>query len=177
MGTLKCRRCGTEQDSSIKCCRNCGVFMEGPAINNVTGEAGYRGADGVFYKSFQEYSRRDGRQDVGRPDWLPEGTDLDELAASAERAGIGRVVWKDDRIEEAPIFPVPEDTRVTGFKLDLEKGPTGLPIRQLCFIQDDVEYKLKVYMRSRPDENAQWGARGGWELKRVLQAPPPRDKY
>lgn len=37
-------------------CSECGAFLEGYTLNNVTGEYGYRGADGNFYKSEEEYS-------------------------------------------------------------------------------------------------------------------------
>ncbi len=36
-------------------CSECGAFLEGYTLNNVTGEYGYRGADGNFYKSEEEY--------------------------------------------------------------------------------------------------------------------------
>ena len=55
MGILKCKRCGNEQDDSVKCCHVCGAFMEGPATHNITGRRGYRGADGMFYESEERY--------------------------------------------------------------------------------------------------------------------------
>ena len=36
-------------------CSSCGAFLEGYTLNNVTGEYGYRGADGGWYKSEEEY--------------------------------------------------------------------------------------------------------------------------
>jgi hypothetical protein len=36
-------------------CSRCGAFLEGYTLNNVTGEYGYRGADGGWYKSEEEY--------------------------------------------------------------------------------------------------------------------------
>lgn len=36
-------------------CSECGAFLEGYTLNNVTGKYGYRGADGDFYKSEEEY--------------------------------------------------------------------------------------------------------------------------
>ena len=42
--------------------------MEGWAVNNVTGERGYRGGDGVFYKSEDRY-REIGSPTVENDDW------------------------------------------------------------------------------------------------------------
>ena len=36
----------------------CGAFLEGYTFNNVTGEFGYRGADGFWYKNEEEYRAR-----------------------------------------------------------------------------------------------------------------------
>jgi hypothetical protein len=33
----------------------CGAFLEGWTHNNVTGEYGYRGADGIMYRSEEHY--------------------------------------------------------------------------------------------------------------------------
>lgn len=37
---------------------NCGACLEGYTFNNVTGEYGYRGSDGYFYHSEEEYKNR-----------------------------------------------------------------------------------------------------------------------
>lgn len=52
---MRCRRCGEENPEAKKTCTGCGAFLEGYTLNNVTGEYGYRGADGNFYKSEDEY--------------------------------------------------------------------------------------------------------------------------
>ncbi len=52
---MKCKRCGAEMPDAKITCSECGAFLEGNALNNVTGEYGYRGADGNFYKSEEEY--------------------------------------------------------------------------------------------------------------------------
>ena len=52
---MKCKRCGAEMPDAKRTCSECGAFLEGYALNNVTGEYGYRGADGNFYKSEEEY--------------------------------------------------------------------------------------------------------------------------
>jgi len=101
---------------------------------------------------------------------LQEGTDLAARAAAAERAGIGRAVWKDGQITEAQILPLRHD-RVTALTYILEKGPRGLSIKQMCLSRDLDEHKVKVYLRSRPDEGAPWGAGGGWELKYTVEVP------
>ena len=55
---MKCKRCGAEMPDAKKTCSECGSFLEGYTLNNVTGEYGYRGADGNFYKSEDEYRRQ-----------------------------------------------------------------------------------------------------------------------
>lgn len=50
-----CKRCGAEMPDAKRTCSECGAFLEGYTLNNVTGEYGYRGADGNFYKSEEEY--------------------------------------------------------------------------------------------------------------------------
>ena len=51
---MKCKQCGEENGDSKRTCSRCGAFLEGYTLNNVTGEYGYRGADGNFYKSEEE---------------------------------------------------------------------------------------------------------------------------
>lgn len=148
MGTLKCRRCGAEQDSSIKCCRTCGVFMEGPAVNNVTGETGYRGADGVFYRSFWDYSRRDGRLDGS----LPAGLDMNSLGGG-----------------ETEGFPATQDLGDQGRSarvINTEKDGDGFPLRQVCLFRDPLkDDKVRVSLRRRRDRDAPWGE---WNLVGTL---------
>lgn len=55
---MKCKRCGAEMPDAKRACSECGAFLEGYTLNNVTGEYGYRGADGNFYKSEEEYRIR-----------------------------------------------------------------------------------------------------------------------
>ena len=50
-----CKKCGADNAPIKKCCASCGSFLVGMTINNVTGEYGYRGDDGLFYESEQEY--------------------------------------------------------------------------------------------------------------------------
>ena len=52
---MKCKQCGEENGDAKRTCSRCGAFLEGYTLNNVTGEYGYRGADGYFYKSEEEY--------------------------------------------------------------------------------------------------------------------------
>lgn len=52
---MKCKRCGAEMPDAKRTCSECGAFLEGYTLNNVTGEYGYRGADGNFYKSEEDY--------------------------------------------------------------------------------------------------------------------------
>ena len=52
---MKCKRCGAEMPDAKRTCSECGAFLEGYTLNNVTGEYGYRGADGGWYKSEEEY--------------------------------------------------------------------------------------------------------------------------
>ena len=52
---MKCKQCGEENGDARRTCSCCGAFLEGYTLNNVTGEYGYRGADGVWYKSEEEY--------------------------------------------------------------------------------------------------------------------------
>lgn len=55
---MKCKQCGAKMSDVKKTCSECGAFLEGYTLNNVTGEYGYRGADGIFYKSEEEYRSR-----------------------------------------------------------------------------------------------------------------------
>jgi len=52
---MRCKRCGAENPEAKRTCTECGAFLEGYTLNNVTGEYGYRGADGGFYKSEEDY--------------------------------------------------------------------------------------------------------------------------
>lgn len=52
---MKCKRCGTENPDAKRTCMECGAILEGYTFNNVTGEYGYRGADGNFYKNVRAY--------------------------------------------------------------------------------------------------------------------------
>ena len=52
---MKCKQCGEENGDAKRTCSCCGAFLEGYTLNNVTGEYGYRGADGGWYKSEEEY--------------------------------------------------------------------------------------------------------------------------
>ena len=52
---MKCKQCGEENGDAKRTCSRCGAFLDGYTLNNVTGEYGYRGADGNFYKSEDEY--------------------------------------------------------------------------------------------------------------------------
>ena len=52
---MRCKRCGEENGDAKRICSRCGAFLEGYTLNNVTGEYGYRGADGGWYKSEEEY--------------------------------------------------------------------------------------------------------------------------
>jgi hypothetical protein len=45
---MKCKKCGTDNAPLKKCCESCGKILDGSCINNVTGRAGYRNADGSF---------------------------------------------------------------------------------------------------------------------------------
>jgi len=52
---MKCKRCGADNPDAKRCCGNCGAFLEGYTFNNITGEYGYRGGDGGWYKNEEEY--------------------------------------------------------------------------------------------------------------------------
>ena len=45
---MKCKKCGQENAPLKKTCTECHAFLEGRAINNMTGETGYRTAEGGF---------------------------------------------------------------------------------------------------------------------------------
>lgn len=45
---MKCSKCGASNAPLKKSCYRCGAILSGPAINNVTGEYGYRNPDGSF---------------------------------------------------------------------------------------------------------------------------------
>ena len=49
-----CKECGKDSSPLKKTCSNCGAFLEGRTINNVTGKSGYRTADGDFVPDKQE---------------------------------------------------------------------------------------------------------------------------
>lgn len=50
-----CKKCGAVNSDMRKCCMKCGSFLEGWTVNNITRQYGYRGADGFFYKSEDDY--------------------------------------------------------------------------------------------------------------------------
>lgn len=50
-----CKRCGAENPDAKRVCTECGAFLEGYTFNNVTGDYGYRGADGGWYKTEEDY--------------------------------------------------------------------------------------------------------------------------
>lgn len=52
---MKCINCGAENPDARKTCMECGAVLEGRTVNNLTGEYGYRGGDGKFYKSEDDY--------------------------------------------------------------------------------------------------------------------------
>lgn len=53
---MKCKNCGAENSDGRKCCTECGEFLEGYTVNNVTGEYGYRGGNGNWYRSAYDYT-------------------------------------------------------------------------------------------------------------------------
>ena len=61
-----CKKCGKSNAPIKKCCTSCGSFLVGMTINNVTGEYGYRGGDGLFYKSEEEYNDKKNEPKVKR---------------------------------------------------------------------------------------------------------------
>ena len=52
---MECKRCGADNPPAKRTCMECGAILEGYTFNNVTGEFGYRGGDGEWYKSEEEY--------------------------------------------------------------------------------------------------------------------------
>lgn len=54
---MVCKICGEENGDCKKCCSRCGAFLEGYTFNNVTGVYGYRGGDGRFYKTKEDYEK------------------------------------------------------------------------------------------------------------------------
>ena len=52
---MECKRCGADNPPAKRTCMECGAILEGYTVNNVTGEYGYRGSDGGWYKSEEEY--------------------------------------------------------------------------------------------------------------------------
>lgn len=51
---MTCKQCGTDNGDLKKTCSNCGAFLEGRIINNVTGKWGYRTNEGDFVPDKQE---------------------------------------------------------------------------------------------------------------------------
>lgn len=47
---MNCPKCGASNAPLKKCCYRCGAILSGWTVNNVTGEYGYRNADGTFTK-------------------------------------------------------------------------------------------------------------------------------
>lgn len=60
---MDCKKCGSGNAPLKKCCTNCGAFLEGFAVNNVTGQVGYRNSDGSFKPT--ESETRNAMQKVG----------------------------------------------------------------------------------------------------------------
>ena len=54
---MECKHCGAENGSVKKCCHRCGKVLEGECYNNLTGDFGYRKADGSFtaYPNQKQY--------------------------------------------------------------------------------------------------------------------------
>lgn len=55
---MKCKKCGEENALLKRCCSRCGAFLEGYTLNNVTGRFGYRGGDGGWYNTREEYIQK-----------------------------------------------------------------------------------------------------------------------
>jgi len=60
MAVQICQECGKHNAPCKRTCIRCGAFLEGWTVNNVTGEFGYRHADGRFERA----------KDIGK---TPEG--------------------------------------------------------------------------------------------------------
>lgn len=52
---MKCLNCKHENAQIKKSCENCGKFIEGFTMNNVSGEYGYRDHKGYFHSMDSEY--------------------------------------------------------------------------------------------------------------------------
>lgn len=74
---MRCKRCGAENPDAKRCCTECGAILEGYTLNNVTGMYGYRGADGQFYKSEEDYQRQSSAAGSG-----PQPTNPTEAAVA-----------------------------------------------------------------------------------------------
>lgn len=59
-----CKRCGEENPDAKRVCTKCGAFLEGYTFNNVTGDYGYRGADGKWYKTEEDYIENKKKQRI-----------------------------------------------------------------------------------------------------------------
>lgn len=80
---MKCKRCGAENPEAKRCCTECGAILEGYTLNNVTGEYGYRGADGQFYKSEEDYLQQSSAACSGQQPTNPTKAVVEEVIQQA----------------------------------------------------------------------------------------------
>ena len=78
-----CKKCGHINALTKKTCNYCGAILEGYTLNNVTGEYGYRGGDGYFYKTKDDYEAAFRNQKVKSPS---SALDLEKWDHEAEDA-------------------------------------------------------------------------------------------
>ena len=96
-----CKKCGRENALAKKYCAYCGSILEGYTINNFTGVYGYRGADGLFYNSQEEYLAKNDKPKVNAYEWYSRLSEndrerVDALLFLQYQAGYGRdgkIIW------------------------------------------------------------------------------------
>lgn len=165
-----CKRCGAENSDVKRTCCECGAFLEGYTLNNITGEYGYRGGDGVFYKNEEEYrshsSSAGSQKGVPIRSFTSSSPLAKEVRESVEKfmSEIGHDVrfFSDDAIIKAfapIIYPKGTDVIVYCHDEDRENvtkeiEKTGCKIAAFCelpeYLKTFVGKGKYIYMKKRP---------------------------
>lgn len=110
-----CKKCGKENAPAKKCCSSCGAYLEGYTINNVTGEFGYRGIDGLFYKSEEDYKATSMQHDWRSGEFVLRLSDGQLRGVTREKVAIDlsefatselKVILIDGRGNQKDVTPV-----------------------------------------------------------------------
>jgi len=108
-----CKYCHTENAPLKKTCGCCGSILEGRAINNVTGEVGYRNADGSFTPD-KEHCQNDSI-DVNRSIMAGGLLVPSRIVDQLKRLKLFEIVIADlnDRVNRPPDIMIDKEVRIS----------------------------------------------------------------